>query len=204
MRDEALDVSLPDVFGECPRCVVRALDQRRLEQVADGEPLARAQRDARLADCGRLRRDRDHVVETRMLERDEHGHHLRQARDRHAARRALRQEHVAGPAVLHDVRARVHVGSRSEGRGDERERGRYGEQPKLQRAKATGGSERTANDEHGCRHEQEEGDRKGVPPRLRAPVEVPHQPEAVQTSLFSRAASCAAAERQSSSVALNA
>ena len=70
--------------------------------------------------------------------------------------------------------------------------------------KATGGSERTANDEHGRRHEQEEGDRKGVPPRLRAPVEVPHQPEAVQTSLFRRAASCAAAERQSSSVVLNA
>ena len=78
---------------------------------------------------------RDHVVEPRVLERDEHGHHLGQARDRHAARRALRQEHVAGPAVLHDVCARIHVGSRSEGRGDERERGRYGEQPKLQRAK---------------------------------------------------------------------
>ena len=66
-------------------------------------------------------------------------------------------------------------------------------------AKCTRASERPAYDEHRSGHEQQECDRQRIAPGLRPPVEVPHQPEAVQTSLFSLAASAAAAERQSSS-----
>jgi hypothetical protein len=66
------------------------------------------------------------------------------------------------------------------------------------------GLESTTDDQDGSRHEQEERDRERVAPSLRPPVEPSHQPEAVQTSLFSRAASAAAADRQSSSVVLKA
>ena len=61
------------------------------------------------------------------------------------------------------------------------------------------GSERAADDEHGGRDEQQERDRQRIAPSLGTPVDVSHQPEAVQTSLLSRAASAAAADRQSSS-----
>ena len=50
MRDEAVSLAVADVVGERPGGVVRALDQRRLDEVADGEPLAGAQVDARLTD----------------------------------------------------------------------------------------------------------------------------------------------------------
>ena len=65
-------------------------------------------------------------------------------------------------------------------------------------------SESPADDEHRGRYEQEECNRQRVAPGLRPPVQVPHQPEAVQTSLFSRAASARGRGRQSSSVVRNA
>jgi len=65
---EAGLVSLTDVIGEGVRRVVRTLDQRALEQVTDGEPLAAAQPDRRLADGGRTRGDGDDLIRLRPLE----------------------------------------------------------------------------------------------------------------------------------------
>ena len=45
---------MADVLGEGDGGVVRALDQRRLDQLPDGQPLAGAQLGRRLADLGRL------------------------------------------------------------------------------------------------------------------------------------------------------
>ena len=66
------------------RGVVRALDQRRLDQVAQRHALAGTEVDRRLADRGGPRGDRGDVVERCVLERDERGHQLRDRRHREA------------------------------------------------------------------------------------------------------------------------
>src|SRR5207237_10220612 len=57
-----------DVEGERVRGVVRALDQGAFEQLADGEPLARAELDRGLADSRRRRGDGDDVARLRVLD----------------------------------------------------------------------------------------------------------------------------------------
>ena len=57
---------LAHVVGERVGGVVRALDQRRLEQLADGQPLARPQVGARLADVGGAGADGDDVARARV------------------------------------------------------------------------------------------------------------------------------------------
>ena len=52
--DEAALASAPDVIGEGPGRVVRALDQAGFDQIPDGQLLARAQVDAGLTDRGGL------------------------------------------------------------------------------------------------------------------------------------------------------
>ena len=87
--------------------IVRRLDQRGLDQVADRQALAAAQPDGRLADGGGARVDLDDVRELVVLERHEHRHQLRDRRDRQPRVRPRRGEHLAGARVLDDVGAAV-------------------------------------------------------------------------------------------------
>ena len=123
-RDEAVRVAAADMLGERPGRVVRALDQAGLDEVAHGQPLTGAKVHARLAHRSGMRRDRHLVGQLRALEREEHGHHLRQARDRHLPGLVVGEEHLAVAPVLDEIRARVDAGSCRESRGDEGERGR--------------------------------------------------------------------------------
>src|SRR5436305_2001697 len=70
--------------------IVRALDQRTFEQVVHGDALARHERDPRLADLGCAARHRHDLRGLQMLQRDDHGHQLRDARDRYAGARVVR------------------------------------------------------------------------------------------------------------------
>jgi hypothetical protein len=126
--DEALQVSIADVERERVCRVVRALDQRGADQVAHGQPLAGADLDRRLADDGRARADGDDVGQTRVLERHEHRHQLRDARDGDPRVRAPRREHVARGRVLDQIRPRrdgrrpgVSGGNEDDGRSKGRE-----------------------------------------------------------------------------------
>ena len=106
--DEALDVAAAGVERERLRGVVRALDQRGLDQVADGDPLA----GARFSDdspTAAARRSTTTTSSGRALERDEHGHQLRDARDRKRSSASC-AEHLARRAVLDEPRAGVDVG----------------------------------------------------------------------------------------------
>ena len=107
------------VIGERPGGVVRALDQQRLDEVAHAR-FARSARRSMLDSPTRRRigRDRDHVAEPRTLERDQHGHHLRQARDRDALARIVREQHLSGASVLDEVGARVDARSGRRGRAE--------------------------------------------------------------------------------------
>jgi hypothetical protein len=99
-----------DVERERRRRVVRALDQRRLDEVLHGDALAGAEVDRRLADGRRALVDDDDVVGLRPFERDEDRHQLRDRRDRDAVVRPVREQHLAGRAVLDQPGARVDVG----------------------------------------------------------------------------------------------
>jgi len=81
-RDECGAVTVAHIVGERDGRVVGALDQGCADQVADRDALTCAQVHGRLADRGSIRADAHDVVPLRMLERDEHGHELRDARDR--------------------------------------------------------------------------------------------------------------------------
>ena len=98
--------SVSGVVGKRNRCIVRALNERGLDEIADGESLAGAQMHRRLADLGCVGAHPHDVVPLRMLERDEHGHQLRDARDRNARPRTVLCEDLAGRGVLDDVGAR--------------------------------------------------------------------------------------------------
>ena len=106
-RDEQRKVAAGGRGRERVRGVVRTLDQRALEQVAHGDPLPRVQRDPRPADARRLRRHRDDLVEVEVLQRDDHRHQLRDARDRQPLVRVVRGEHDAVRGVDDVERARI-------------------------------------------------------------------------------------------------
>ena len=130
-RHEPGLAAVAHVVGERPGGVVRALDECRLDEVAHRDSLAGAQTDAGLADGRRIGRDRDHVAEPRTLERDQHGHHLRQARDRDPLAGVVREQHLSGASVLDEIRARVDARSSREGGRNEGECGRADEQAQL-------------------------------------------------------------------------
>ncbi len=107
--DETGCVSPAHVVGERPGGVVGALDERRLDQVVDGDSLAGSEIDGRLADRGRLRRHRHDVRGLRLLERDEHGHQLGDAGDRELLSRSLGRQDVPVPPVSDEIGARLHA-----------------------------------------------------------------------------------------------
>ena len=94
--------------------VVRGLDQRALDKLVHGEVLVRAEVDRRLADDRSARVGVDDVGQLVMLQRDEHGHQLRDRGDRQVLACVVGREHVARARVLHDVRPCVHVRRRRE------------------------------------------------------------------------------------------
>jgi hypothetical protein len=85
--------------------VVRARHERPYEEVADGHPLPGLEVERRLADPRRDRRHGHDVVQGEMLERDERGHQLRDARHRPRRVGGTRGERVAVDGALDDVRA---------------------------------------------------------------------------------------------------
>jgi hypothetical protein len=107
-RHETGRRAVADVLGEGVRGVVRALDQGGLHQVPHRDPLAGPQVDRRLTDVGGLRADAHHVVEIRVLEGDDHGHELGDARDRNPRPARVLREYLAGGGVLDDERPRRH------------------------------------------------------------------------------------------------
>ena len=87
-------------------------------QLAHGDPLAGAQVDRRLADRGR-RAGRPSTTSSSVgvLERDEHGHQLRDRRDRQARVARAAREHLAGRArSRRDTRFAATAGAAARGR----------------------------------------------------------------------------------------
>jgi hypothetical protein len=117
--DEALDAAAADVRRERVRGVVRTLDQRGLDEIADGDALALAQVDRRFAHPRGRHINGDHVVQPYALERHEDGHQLGDARDRHPLAGAVLEQHLAGRSVLHEPRAGFGAGCRRRRRGGE-------------------------------------------------------------------------------------
>jgi len=130
-RHEPGLTSFTDVVGERVRGVVGALDQRALQQLADGDPLAGAEVDRGLAYCSSPRGDGDDVVRLRLLDRQEHGHQLRQAGNGNAGALVILRKHLACLSVLDQVGPRMHLwergeGRQREGRGDSNQRSLHG------------------------------------------------------------------------------
>jgi hypothetical protein len=100
--DEAGDVAAGRRCSERVGGVVGALDERAFEQVVHRDALSGGERDPRLADLRGALRHRHDVARPQVLQRDEHRHQLRDARDRDARLRVVRGEHVAVRGV-HDV-----------------------------------------------------------------------------------------------------
>ncbi len=94
---------MPDVVRKRVGRVVRARDQRGLDQVANRNSLSLPQEDGRLADRGHCLGDGGDRVQARVLERDEHGHELGDARDRAPVLRVGGGQHLPGRPVLDDV-----------------------------------------------------------------------------------------------------
>ena len=69
--DETIGRALPDVKRERLGRVVRARDERRAQELGDGELLTRAEVDRRLADARSLRAHADDVGQLRVLEDDD-------------------------------------------------------------------------------------------------------------------------------------
>ena len=78
---ETIDRSRSDMKGERLGGVVRARDERRPQQLGDGQLLTRAQVDGRLADPRRLRAHGHDVVQVGVLEHHDRCHQLRDAGD---------------------------------------------------------------------------------------------------------------------------
>ena len=131
--DESPGAAVADVSGQCERGVVGALDQGGGEEVADRELLAGREEDGRAALADGPGRDGDHVTRARVLERDERGHQLRDARHGHAAVGVLGVEHVARAPVRDDHGPRL----------DRRRRGGRGGQGDDER----GGSDREQSED---------------------------------------------------------
>ena len=97
---------MADVIGKCDGRIVCALNQRRLDELANGETLAGPQVHGRLADRSRGRTHTHAVAPLHMIQGDDHRHQLRDARDRHARPSSVLCEHFAGRRVLDDERTR--------------------------------------------------------------------------------------------------
>ena len=133
-RDEERQVAAGGGGCERIRRVVRALDQRPLEQVAHGDLLSRVERDPRPADARGPRRHRDDLIEVEVLQRDEHRHELRDARNRQPRVRSVGREHLAVRGVDDVERARVGLRDRGLCRAGESETGRDGDEEPAHRA----------------------------------------------------------------------
>ena len=99
-----------DVFGERHRGVVGRLEQERVEELVDADPLPLDQpepRDARDLSAGGLLADRDDVGEVRALDHQERGHDLRDARDRPALVAVQGEQHLPGVEIREDRGRRV-------------------------------------------------------------------------------------------------
>ena len=127
-RDEAGLAPVPDVVGERPGRVVRALDQAGLDEVPDGQLLARAQV---MLDSPTSAASGETVtmsVELRSLEREEDGHQLREARDRNLPRRAPGEQNLSGrPSSTMYARAST-LGPAAKAEGNEQEDSREEEE----------------------------------------------------------------------------
>ena len=105
-RDERLAVAAADVIGERDSSVVRALNQRRFDEISHADALAGAEVHGRLTHCGRIRPDPHHRVPARMIERDDHCHQLRETCDRHTRPGSVLRKHFPGRGILDDERSR--------------------------------------------------------------------------------------------------
>jgi hypothetical protein len=105
--DEARDVPVPDGGGKRVGGVVRALDQGGRQEIAHGEALSRTKVDARFADRRRERPDPHRVAWPRVLEDDDRGHELRDARRRNARVRIPRGDHLSGRRVRDQIGAGI-------------------------------------------------------------------------------------------------
>ena len=115
------------------RGVVRARDQRRLDELAHRDPLARSERNSGLADPRCEPRHRHDVVELEVLECDEDRHQLGDARDRARLGSGMLREDRPVDAALHEVRLRRDRRRRRRGGGERGNRTR--EQEKYRGAK---------------------------------------------------------------------
>ena len=113
-RDEPGLAAVAHVVGQRVGCVICALDQRRLEQLEQREPLPGPQVRRRLADRGGVACDGDDVVQPRVFEREQDRHQLRDAGDRHALSRVVHDQHLAGRSVLDQPRTPGHLGRSGE------------------------------------------------------------------------------------------
>src|SRR5581483_7226711 len=130
-------LAAPDVLGERDRGVVRTLDQRRLDELSNGQLVARLEEDRRLAHARRRAADGDDVVELRVLQRDEDRHQLRDARDRQPLARVARGEDLPSCGVLDEVGARVDVRRGRRRRRREQQRERREREPELHAAQGS-------------------------------------------------------------------
>jgi hypothetical protein len=135
-RHEPRAAPASDVEGERLRGVVGALDQGRLDEIVDGDPLARPQVDGRSAGSRGGFGHGDDVVEPGVLERHEHRHQLRDARDRQPLLLVVREQDLAGGAVLDEPRAGVDPRRRTLGDPGERERHQQSQEPEPHGAQA--------------------------------------------------------------------
>ena len=73
-RDERRPIAMTHILGKSVRRVVRTLDEGSLDEVVDGDVLARGEVDRRLADGSGVPPDGDDVAQLRVLEDNEHRH----------------------------------------------------------------------------------------------------------------------------------
>ena len=131
-RDKGASVTVADVIRESVGGIVRALDQRRLDEIPDLDLFAGAEVDGRLADLCRGRTNTHDVVPARVVERDENGHQLRDARNRNTRPGSVLREHFSGCRIRDEKRSRRN--RRSTGlsrRRKEERRSDRGEHPGL-------------------------------------------------------------------------
>ena len=132
-RHEARLAAAAHVGRERIGRVVRAGDQRGLEQLAHGQPLARPEGDRRVLGLRGVAADGHDLVRLRVLERQQDGHQLRQARDRDRSVRVVAEQHLARGAVLDQPGTAGHLRRRAEHGRDEHESRGGGNQKALHR-----------------------------------------------------------------------
>ena len=85
---------------------LRDVPEPHLDEISDGDPFTGTQIDRRLAHGGGVRADLHDVVEIGVLERDEHRHQLRDARNRETRPARVLRQNVSRGGVLDHERAR--------------------------------------------------------------------------------------------------